>query len=83
MDIGPLYVAFAVSSDFPFYKSGVFQHTTSKILGVHDAVTLVGYGVVNGVKYWKIKNSWDEDWSDNGHFKNMVLFEHPTRAFTI
>lgn len=64
---GPMYVAFSVYSDFPTYKSGVYRHTSGSYLGGH-AVTLVGYGELNGDKYWKIKNSWNEAWGDNGHF---------------
>jgi cathepsin B len=65
---GPMYVAFSVYSDFPTYKSGVYHKTSgSSYLGGH-AVTLVGYGVENGEKYWKVKNSWNEDWGNNGHF---------------
>ena len=64
---GPMYVAFTVYGDFPTYKSGVYTHQTGSYLGGH-AVTLVGYGTLDGVDYWKIKNSWNEEWGDNGHF---------------
>jgi len=64
---GPMYVAFTVYSDFPTYKSGVYKHVSGSPLGGH-AVTMVGYGELNGEKYWKIKNSWNEMWGDNGHF---------------
>merc|ERR1712045_963610 len=64
---GPLYVSFTVYSDFPTYKSGVYKHTTSSYLGGH-AVMLTGYGELNGEKYWKIKNSWNEQWGNAGHF---------------
>jgi cathepsin B len=64
---GPMYVAFEVYDDFPTYKSGVYHKTSSKMLGGH-AVTLVGYGELDGQKYWKIKNSWNEMWGNGGHF---------------
>jgi len=65
---GPMYVAFSVYSDFPTYKSGVYTKTPgSSFLGGH-AVTLVGYGTLDGTDYWKIKNSWNEEWGAGGHF---------------
>jgi cathepsin B len=64
---GPMYVSFTVYDDFPTYRSGVYKHTSRKFLGGH-AVTLVGYGELDGQKYWKIKNSWNENWGNNGHF---------------
>lgn len=67
VDNGPLYVAFTVYDDFPTYRSGVYKHTSKKRLGGH-AVTLVGYGDLDGEKYWKVKNSWNEQWGDGGHF---------------
>ena len=64
---GPFEVAFTVYDDFLAYKSGVYQHTTGYRLGGH-AVRLVGWGVLDGVKYWKIANSWNDNWGMNGYF---------------
>lgn len=64
---GPLYVAFTVYADFPTYRTGIYKHVTGSQLGGH-AVTMVGFGVLNGANHWKVKNSWNENWGDNGHF---------------
>jgi cathepsin F len=54
-----------------FYKDGIFDPYLNFICktGVNHAVILVGYGVENGVKYWTVKNSWGDNWGDNGYFK--------------
>jgi len=68
MTNGPTYVAFTVYSDFPTYKSGVYQPHSSQALGGH-AVEAIGWGTENGTPYWTIKNSWNGDWGDKGTFK--------------
>lgn len=68
MTHGPLYVAFTVYEDFPTYRSGVYKHTSGSNLGGH-AVELIGWGTESGEDYWLIKNSWNEEWGDNGFFK--------------
>ena len=68
MTNGPLEVSFFVYEDFLTYKSGIYKHVAGKYLGGH-AVKLVGWGVEDGVEYWKIANSWNEDWGENGYFR--------------
>jgi cathepsin B len=65
---GPVEGAFSVYEDFINYKSGVYQHVHGKFLGGH-AIRILGFGVENGVKYWLVANSWNNDWGDNGYFK--------------
>jgi len=67
---GPVEAAFTVYEDFLSYKSGVYQHTTGKVLGGH-AVKLIGYGTLNNTDYWLASNSWTTYWGDNGYF--MIL----------
>ena len=56
------------SLDFPTYKTGVYTHKTGGELGGH-AVEMIGWGVMDSVEYWVVKNSWNEQWGDGGTFK--------------
>ncbi|KAK9274680.1 hypothetical protein L1049_021931 [Liquidambar formosana] len=69
--VRPVSVAFQVVSGFRFYNEGVYTSDTcgTTPMDVNHAVLAVGYGVENGVPYWLIKNSWGEEWGDNGYFK--------------
>lgn len=65
---GPMEVAFTVYSDFENYASGIYHHVTGGMAGGH-AVKLVGWGVEDGVKYWKVANSWNPYWAEKGYFR--------------
>jgi C1A family cysteine protease len=65
---GPVVVGMKIYTDFPFYDGGIYSPTTSNILG-HHAVTIVGFGKDDGQDYWIVKNSWGEDWGEEGYFK--------------
>lgn len=68
MTNGPVEGAFTVYSDFPNYKSGVYQHVSGSQLGGH-AIKILGWGTENGTPYWLVANSWNGDWGDKGFFK--------------
>ncbi|XP_002120307.4 cathepsin B [Ciona intestinalis] len=68
MTHGPVEGAFTVYADFPTYKSGVYKHVTGGVLGGH-AIRILGWGSENGVAYWLVANSWNNDWGDKGYFK--------------
>jgi C1A family cysteine protease len=65
---GPLYTRFNVYSNFYDYSSGIYKSLSGNYVGGH-AIMLVGWGEENGVKYWKLKNSWDTWWGENGYFR--------------
>jgi len=64
---GPVETAFTVYGDFPNYDSGVYHQTNSTVLGGH-AVKIVGWGELEGTKYWRIANSWTSNWGEKGYF---------------
>ncbi|KAI9553042.1 hypothetical protein GHT06_020932 [Daphnia sinensis] len=63
-------VCIGVTDKFFNYKSGVYTTPCVGGEGLH-AITAVGYGKKNGLKYWVIRNSWSTGFGDNGY----VLFQ--------
>lgn len=66
MTNGPVAACFTVYTDLASYKSGVYHHVTGSAEGGH-CIKIVGWGVLNGEKYWKIANSWNTDWGMDGY----------------
>jgi len=64
---GPVAVSVAADSWFS-YESGVFNGCPKDAI-IDHAVTAVGFGTDNTVKYWEIQNSWGEDWGEQGHIR--------------
>eukprot|EP00095_Tigriopus_kingsejongensis_P006643 maker-scaffold363_size195477-snap-gene-0.46 protein:Tk06643 transcript:maker-scaffold363_size195477-snap-gene-0.46-mRNA-1 annotation:"counting factor associated protein d-like" len=67
---GPISVSIDAShKSFSFYSSGVYYEpdcvNTPK--GLDHSVLAVGYGELNGEKYWLIKNSWSTHWGNDGY----------------
>jgi len=61
----------AGTSLFQFYNSGIMKASKSKCdpSDLDHAVLAVGYGTSSGVDFWKVKNSWNTDWGEEGYFR--------------
>nr|BAA84280.1 Cysteine proteinase [Clonorchis sinensis] len=66
--IGPLSSALNADT-LQLYKGGIMRPKWCDPAGVNHAVLTVGYGVQNGKPYWIVKNSWGEDFGEEGYFR--------------
>ena len=68
---GPVSIAFQVVDGFRDYSEGVYTSDVCKNTpaDVNHAVLAVGYGTLDEINYWDVKNSWGADWGDSGFFK--------------
>ena len=51
--------------DCSYYR---FDGITGNMEIDHD-ISMIGFGVYNGKKYWKVRNSWGANWGETGYFR--------------
>jgi C1A family cysteine protease len=65
---GPLAIALDASK-FDYYSSGIMNGSGCYAGSPDHGVAVVGWGEEDGTKYWIVKNSWGEDWGENGYVR--------------
>jgi len=68
MQRGPIACGIAVTDAFEDYTGGGFIDDTGDEEIVHD-ISVVGWGVEEGLPYWLIRNSWGSHWGEDGFVK--------------
>ena len=70
---GPVTSMMNLYTDYYDYTSGVYIHNTkyNNVLGYHS-ITIMGWGIDNGIKYWLIQDSYGKSKGDNGFIKIKI-----------
>ena len=56
------------TAEFHKYTGGIFVDTTGA-KSLNHAISIIGWGVENGKKYWVGRNSWGSWWGEKGFFR--------------
>ncbi|EGR34126.1 papain family cysteine protease, putative, partial [Ichthyophthirius multifiliis] len=59
----------ATTQIFQFYKSGIISHSEDCLNLPDHCIGIVGYGVEDDNKYWIVKNSWGNQWGEQGYVR--------------
>jgi cathepsin L len=65
---GPLSVTVDAST-WSTYSSGIFNGCDNDSPDLNHLVQLVGYGTEDGTDYWLVRNSWGEDYGEDGYIR--------------
>jgi cathepsin L len=67
---GAIPVAVHVTPNLFLYTGGIFSDAACRANQINHAVLLVGYGEDEQNRpFWILKNSWGEDWGEDGYFR--------------
>eukprot|EP00933_Yihiella_yeosuensis_P019924 TRINITY_DN1606_c0_g1_i1.p1 TRINITY_DN1606_c0_g1~~TRINITY_DN1606_c0_g1_i1.p1 ORF type:complete len:433 (-),score=160.35 TRINITY_DN1606_c0_g1_i1:355-1653(-) len=76
---GPIVATVMLKDDFLVYSGGIYTPTENAHqqygangAPIQHAVTIVGWGVSEGTRYWIVKNNWGKEWGEEGFAKIVV-----------
>lgn len=58
---GPIVCSVYSTDELAEYKDGIFTQKLNKII-LNHYISVVGWGVEDGVEYWIVRNSWGTYW---------------------
>ena len=65
----PIVAEMEVYSDFEYYGGGIYEPLPWATFEGYHSVCIVGYMDEGFDHYWIVKNSWGEEWGEDGFFK--------------
>jgi len=62
-------VGIEATFELQMYVSGIFSTPCQVPAQINHAVAIVGYGSDNEKDFWIVRNSWGEDWGEQGYVR--------------
>ena len=67
---GPITCSANSSLELQNYSGGIYEDKTG-INTTNNTVPVVGWGVEGDIEYWKVQNSWDSYWGEEGYYRHV------------
>lgn len=68
---GPISCGIDVTDKFEDYTGGIYSESKLFKMLNHE-ISIVGFGVEDGTKYWIGRNSWGTYWGEQGFFRIVM-----------
>jgi len=65
---GPIPCYIRANQELDDYTGGIFIDKTG-LTETNHVVSIVGWGVESGLKFWRVRNSWGSSWGEEGFFR--------------
>lgn len=83
MENGPVTSMMEIYDDYYDYKSGIYIHSKGDNLIDYHAISIVGWGVENNIKFWIVQDSHGTSRGENGYMRIKIGDESGAGATAI